>query len=43
MRAIEEMPRRDEFVSLLREICAHFEDDVIDMINVPEVPNVPAV
>jgi site-specific DNA recombinase len=42
MRAIEETPRRDEFVSLLREVCAHFDDDVIDVINVPKVPNVPA-
>ena len=41
VRAIEEMPRRDEFVSLLREVCAHFGNDVIDVIKVPEIPDVP--
>jgi hypothetical protein len=40
VRAIEEMPNRDEFISLLRDVCAHFEDDVIDVINVPDVPDV---
>jgi hypothetical protein len=39
MRAIEEMPRRGEFVGLLREMCARF--DPIDVINVPEVPDIP--
>ena len=40
VQAIEEMPRRDEFISLLRETCAHFEHDVVGVINVPEVPDV---
>ena len=35
------MPKRDEFVRLLRGVCAHFEDDVMDVINVPEVPDIP--
>jgi len=34
------MPKRDEFVRLLRKVSAHFEEDVIDVINVPEVPDV---
>lgn len=43
VRAIEEMPKRDEFVRLLRSVCAHFDDDVIDVINIPEVPDVPRI
>lgn len=42
-RAIEEMPRRDEFVDQLRSMCAQFEDEGIDVIYVPEVPNVPTL
>lgn len=41
VEAMDQMPKRDEFVRLLRSVCAHFEDDVIDVINVPEVPDVP--
>ena len=40
-RAIDEMPKRDEFVNQLRSMCAQSGDDVIDVINVPEVPKVP--
>lgn len=40
-RAIEEMPKCDEFVRLLREVCAHFEKDAREVNDVPEVPNVP--
>lgn len=38
VEAMDQMPKRDEVVRLLRSTCAHFEDDVI---NVPEVPDVP--
>lgn len=40
---MDQMPKRDEFVRLLRSVCAHFEDAAIDVINVPEVPDVPSV
>ncbi|MDP2182386.1 MAG: recombinase family protein [Actinomycetota bacterium] len=39
--AMDQMPKRDEFVRLLRSVCAHFEDSVIDVINIPKVPDVP--
>ena len=39
--AMDLVPKRDGFVLLLRSVCAHFEDDVIDVINLPEVPDVP--
>ena len=35
------MPKRNEFVTLLREVCAHFEEDVLDVNNVPKIPGVP--
>lgn len=35
------MPKGDEFIRQLREVFAHLEDAVIDVINVPEVPDVP--
>lgn len=38
---MDQMPKRDEFLRLLRSVCAHFEDDVIDIINIPKVPDVP--
>lgn len=41
VEAMDQMPKRDEFVRLLRSVCAHFEDDVIEVINVPEVPDAP--
>lgn len=40
---MDQMPKRDEFVRLLRSVCAHFEDSVIDVINIPEVPDVPNI
>ena len=43
VEAMDQMPKRDEFVRLLRGVCAHFKDDVIDVINVPKVPDVPEV
>jgi hypothetical protein len=41
VEGMDQTPRRDEFVRLLRSVCAHFEDDVKDVVNVPEVPDVP--
>ena len=41
VEAMDRMPRRDEFVRLLRRVCAHFEDNAIDVIDIPEVPEVP--
>ena len=38
VRAIEEMPRRDEFVDLLRDVCAHFEDDGLGIGQRPRSP-----
>lgn len=38
---MDQMPKQDEFVSLVKEVCAHFESDVVDVIKVPEVPDVP--
>lgn len=35
------MPKRDEFVRLLRCLYAHFEEDIIDAFNVPNVPEIP--
>lgn len=40
-RAIDQISVRDEFVDQLRSLCAQFEDDGIDVINVPEVPGYP--
>ena len=40
---MDQMPRRDEFIRQLREACAYFEDAAIDVINVPEAPEVPDV
>lgn len=41
VEAMDQMPKRDEFVSMLRDVCAYFGDAVIDINNVPEVPNIP--
>lgn len=43
VETMDQMPRRDEFVRQLREVCAYFEKGIIDMINVPKVPNVPEI
>lgn len=43
VEAMDQMPKRDEFIRQLREAWAYFEDAAIDVINVPEVPNVPEV
>jgi len=43
VEAMDQMPKRDEFVRLLRSVCVQFEDGVIEVINVPEVPDVPDV
>ena len=43
IEAMDHMPYRDEFVRQLRSVCAHFQDSLIDVINVPEVPDVPAL
>ena len=43
IEAVAQMPYRDEFVCQLRSVCAYFEDGGIDVINVPEVPDVPAL
>lgn len=37
---MDRMPKRDEFVRLLRSVCAHLEDGVVGVVNVPEVPDV---
>lgn len=41
VEAIDQMPKRDEFVRVVRSVCAHFEDNVIGVNDVPEVPDVP--
>jgi hypothetical protein len=38
---MDQMPKRDEFVRQLREVCAYFEDAVTSTNNVPNVPDVP--
>ena len=42
VEAIEQMPKRHEFVDMLQAVCGRFEDEAIDVNNVPDVPDVPS-
>ncbi|WP_439476965.1 recombinase family protein [Brevundimonas sp.] len=41
VEAMDQIPKRDEFMRQLREACAYFEEGLTGVINVPKVPNVP--
>lgn len=39
--AMDQIPKRDEFVQHPRKVCVYFEDAVTSTNNVPNVPDVP--